>query len=175
MPKQTPPRTPRKSGPYQTPRLKPFMSNAGKHQLIDTSRAHSSWGTSTTSPGCSMPPPSLPPPFRQPAPPSSPSAMTQSSSAAWTHAEDDQLIFAKNQGKGWNSIQREYFPTKSPNACRKRYERLVSKRRHSYEQDEERVNRVLEQYMNSRESIWRRLAEQTGEHWEDVERIVSHD
>lgn len=78
---------------------------------------------------------------------------------------------ARAQGHGWGPIQRDNFPSKSANACRKRYERLVAKRRGS-DWNDERVDRVAAQYMELREQTWRPLAEAVGEDWREIEKLV---
>lgn len=90
----------------------------------------------------------------------------------WSAHDDEILLAARAQGHGWNQIQSRHFPAKTANACRKRYERLIAKRRGS-EWDNERIDRITRRYFDMRERMWRPLAEAEGENWEDVEKLVS--
>lgn len=94
------------------------------------------------------------------------------STGPWTSNEDDVLISARRRGEGWSQIHEKYFPGKSANACRKRYERLVHKQK-SDDWDDARLERLAIGYRELREEIWRPLAERTGEKWEHVEKAVS--
>lgn len=98
--------------------------------------------------------------------------LTHTSAGPWTSAEDQVLVSARRNGLGWSQIHEKYFPLKSANACRKRYERLVHKQK-SDDWDEARLGRLAFGYCNLREEIWRPLAERTGEKWEHVEKAVS--
>ena len=92
-------------------------------------------------------------------------------SAPWTTRDDDILLQARAQSHGWNQIQRDHFPNKTPNACRKRYERLTKRRGSDW--NDERMDRVTHRYMQMREQTWRPLADAVGEDWQDVEKLVS--
>ena len=48
---------------------------------------------------------------------------------AWTTEEDELLVLAKKKGMQWSAISEAYFPEKSGNSCRKRYEILRAKQR----------------------------------------------
>jgi hypothetical protein len=63
----------------------------------------------------------------QPYPRSSTSATTKGNrcSGPWSARDDEQLRQARQRGMSWVPIAREFFPTKSANACRKRHERLM--------------------------------------------------
>jgi len=63
----------------------------------------------------------------QPYPRSSTPATTKGNRSAgpWTARDDEQLRQARQRGMSWAPIAREFFPTKSANACRKRHERLM--------------------------------------------------
>ncbi|KAL2218606.1 hypothetical protein M432DRAFT_590676 [Thermoascus aurantiacus ATCC 26904] len=95
---------------------------------------------------------------------------TYPQSVPWPSRDDNLLIAARLQGLGWGQIQKEHFPTKTPNACRKRYERLIAKRRGS-DWDSERFERLGIRYRELREQTWRPLADAVGEKWQDVEKI----
>ncbi|KAL1954501.1 hypothetical protein VTO42DRAFT_1112 [Malbranchea cinnamomea] len=107
-----------------------------------------------------------------PATPGTPGLMqnTSNTSGPWSAHDDEILLQARAQSHGWNQIQRDHFPNKTPNACRKRYERLVAKRRGS-DWNDERIDRVASRYMQMREQTWRPLADAVGENWEDVEKL----
>ncbi|KAK4445570.1 hypothetical protein QBC34DRAFT_358082 [Podospora aff. communis PSN243] len=53
----------------------------------------------------------------------------RASPSGWNAEDDRVLIELRATGKNWNQIQREAFPGKTGDACRKRYERLME--RHS--------------------------------------------
>lgn len=72
----------------------------------------------------------------------------------------------------WGAIHEKHFPTKTANACRKRYERLMLRRRGN-EWDEDRTARLAVAYKEMREEIWSPLAQRLGERWEHVEKTVS--
>jgi hypothetical protein len=79
---------------------------------------------------------------------------------------------ARAHSHGWGQIQKEHFPKKTANACRKRYERLVAKRR-GPEWDQEKLERLSVEYNRLREQTWQTLAFAVGEKWQDVEKAVS--
>jgi hypothetical protein len=54
-----------------------------------------------------------------------PTTAKNTGSRAWSAKDDDILIQARAQGLNWNQIATKHFPNKSPNACRKRHERLM--------------------------------------------------
>lgn len=94
------------------------------------------------------------------------------SSGAWTAADDVQLIKARKHGLNWKQIRNTYFPNKSPNACRKRHERLLE-RREPDEWSQDRLQNLARNYMELRKDIWAPLAARTGERWNVVEQRVS--
>ena len=49
------------------------------------------------------------------------------SAGPWNAHHDAQLMRARWRGMNWASIAKEFFPTRSANACRKRHVRLVDK------------------------------------------------
>ena len=64
-------------------------------------------------------------------PPASPMGIFVAQTRAhgpWSREQDDLLMRVRTQGLGWAPIAHTYFPDKSPNACRKRHERLLEKR-----------------------------------------------
>ncbi|KAK4135254.1 hypothetical protein BT67DRAFT_269687 [Trichocladium antarcticum] len=88
----------------------------------------------------------------------------------WTAADDRTLIQARSGGQNWGDLQREHFPTKTANACRKRYERLVE-RRGVYDYSARRLETVASEYMTMRKEIWSGLAERVGMKWHVVEAL----
>lgn len=90
----------------------------------------------------------------------------------WTAEEDKTLLNARGQGHHWAQIQRTHFPSKTANACRKRYERLME-RRGIYDLDREKLEKVAHEYMGMRKEIWANLAARVGERWSVVEAQVS--
>lgn len=90
------------------------------------------------------------------------------SSGAWTVQDDQNLLAARQQGLNWAQIQSNYFPNKSPNACRKRHERLME-RKGADDWDNRKLERLAKEYMSMRKEIWQPLAARTGEKWIVVE------
>ena len=93
-------------------------------------------------------------------------------SGPWTAEEDAVLLEERSRGLAWDDIHNRRFPNKSGNACRKRHERLLAKARDT-DWDDNRVHNVLIIYNRHREDLWKPVAEQVGEKWEDVEKVVS--
>jgi hypothetical protein len=77
------------------------------------------------------------------------------------------------QGLNWGQIQANYFPSKTPNACRKRHERLLE-RKGADDWDNLKLQRLAKEYMAMRKEIWSGLAARTGEKWNVVEAKVSN-
>ncbi|KAI5458260.1 hypothetical protein BGZ63DRAFT_362921 [Mariannaea sp. PMI_226] len=92
----------------------------------------------------------------------------RASSGAWTPTDDQQLLNARMQGLNWGQIQANFFPTKTPNACRKRHERLME-RKGADDWDNQKLQRLAKVYMAMRKEIWSGLAARTGEKWNVVE------
>ncbi|EGS22304.1 SANT SWI3, ADA2, N-coR and TFIIIB'' DNA-binding domain-containing protein [Thermochaetoides thermophila DSM 1495] len=97
-----------------------------------------------------------------------PPVQHRASSGAWNPEEDAKLLQLRAMGKNWNQIQREAFPNKTGNACRKRHERLME-RRGQNDFDARRFERVCKEYMSMRKEIWQPLASRCGEKWQVVE------
>ncbi|QVM09357.1 hypothetical protein D8B26_004018 [Coccidioides posadasii str. Silveira] len=181
MPKQTPSRASKRSAPYPSSKAKtetpatPKEMNPLRASTPTVPHGLNPWQGHGSQ---SRPVPShiatypgrLSGAERQPvALPSSPMTPT-STSGPWSPRDDEILLAARAQAQGWNQIQRDHFPSKSANACRKRYERLIAKRRGS-DWNDERIDRLANQYMQMREQTWRPLADAVGENWEDVEKL----
>ncbi|KAK3357949.1 hypothetical protein B0T25DRAFT_499625 [Lasiosphaeria hispida] len=86
----------------------------------------------------------------------------------WTAADDRTLLSARARGQHWADLQRAHFPSKTANACRKRYERLME-RRGVYDYDARKLERIAKEYMTMRRQIWSGLAARVGEKWHVVE------
>jgi hypothetical protein len=93
------------------------------------------------------------------------------SSGAWNPQDDQTLMAARAQGMNWAPIQQSYFPSKTPNACRKRHERLME-RRNADDWDGSKLENLAKHYMGMRREIWTGLANITGEKWNVVEQKV---
>lgn len=96
----------------------------------------------------------------------------RSTSTPWNHADDLTLMQARHQGLSWAPIATKYFPSKTPNACRKRHERLMEKKNGSENWDPTKIEALAKAYTDVHEKMWRMLAERVGEKWEDVEKKV---
>lgn len=95
----------------------------------------------------------------------------RASSGAWTPQDDQTLLAARAQGLNWAQIQITYFGNKTPNACRKRHERLME-RKGADDWDNRKLERLAKEYMTMRKDIWSGLAARTGEKWNVVEAKV---
>ncbi|MCJ1383515.1 hypothetical protein MMC17_006629 [Xylographa soralifera] len=89
-------------------------------------------------------------------------------SSAWTYEDDELLILSRAQGMNWAPIANTHFPNKTPNACRKRHERLMEMR-NSEKWDGVRLEDLARFYVETRESMWTILAAKVGEKWQHVE------
>lgn len=94
-------------------------------------------------------------------------------SSPWNAEDDEILVRSRAAGLGWGQIQEQYFQAKSANACRKRFGKVMQKRKGG-EWDEASLRRLAIAYRDMRESIWKPLAEQLNEpRWESIEKAVS--
>ena len=93
-------------------------------------------------------------------------------SKIWTRENDDKLISARQKGLNWKPIADQYFPNKSANACRKRHERLMEKRKSNDSWDEPKMEEMAQAYFDLREQMWQTLAERVGDKWQNVEAKV---
>ncbi|KAF3762189.1 hypothetical protein M406DRAFT_347402 [Cryphonectria parasitica EP155] len=92
----------------------------------------------------------------------------RASSGAWNPTDDQTLLGARAGGQNWAQIQQNYFPSKTPNACRKRHERLME-RKGADDWDNRKLEIMAKEYMALRKEIWAPLAQRTGEKWNVVE------
>ncbi|KAF1833816.1 hypothetical protein BDW02DRAFT_361206 [Decorospora gaudefroyi] len=89
-------------------------------------------------------------------------------SSAWSTKDDETLIQARAQGLNWNQIGPKHFPSKTPNACRKRHERLME-RQNAEQWDGVKLDVLAQAYMDVRRDMWSILAARVGEKWQLVE------
>jgi hypothetical protein len=82
------------------------------------------------------------------------------------------LLVARAAHLNWGQIQLTYFPAKSPNACRKRHERLLERTRADNWDDALKLQHLGKEYMAMRKEIWSCLAARTGVKWNVVEAKV---
>ncbi|KAL9604768.1 MAG: hypothetical protein Q9219_000216 [cf. Caloplaca sp. 3 TL-2023] len=87
----------------------------------------------------------------------------------WTNHDDDQLKRARQQGLNWTAIAETYFPTKTPNACRKRHERLMEKIHANGSWNASKFEEVAKAYLEVREEMWKMVADRVNEKWSVVE------
>jgi hypothetical protein len=92
-------------------------------------------------------------------------------SSSWSAADDETLIRARAQGLNWNQIGPKHFPSKTPNACRKRHERLME-RQNAEQWDGVKLEVLAQAYMEVRQEMWSLLAARVGEKWQLVETKV---
>ena len=95
------------------------------------------------------------------------------SNKTWGPDEDERLLLERQKGLNWAQIAERYFPTKTPNACRKRHERLIVKNIAAGDWDSAKVEALAQSYMELREEMWKILAIKLDEKWEIVEKKVS--
>lgn len=93
------------------------------------------------------------------------------SSQKWNTIDDQTLLGARANGQNWAQIQQNYFPSKTPNACRKRHERLIECKG-ADDWEIRKLERFSKEYMALRKEIWTPLALRTGERWNLVEQQV---
>ena len=90
---------------------------------------------------------------------------------AWTPEDDLLLMKARSQSENWGPIALKYFPSRTPNACRKRHERLMEKQA-SATKDGVQLDNLAKAYIEVREEMWQILADKVGEKWPIVESKV---
>ncbi len=97
----------------------------------------------------------------------------RASPGAWRIQDDNTLVAARASGQNWSQIEAQYFPNKTGNACRKRHERLMARRKAESLENRNKAQRICQEYMTMRKEIWASLAARTGEKWSIVEKLVS--
>lgn len=100
-----------------------------------------------------------------------PMAQSRAASTAWSKEDDEALMNARASGLNWSQIQQRCFTSKTPNACRKRHERLIE-RKTADNWNKTDFERLSMEYMRMRKEIWAPLAAQVGEKWNVVEQKV---
>lgn len=95
----------------------------------------------------------------------------RSTSGTWPPEADEMLMAARARDMNWGPIQQMYFPNKSANACRKRHERLMSKKS-AAACTGRRMEKIAHSYIGLRKETWSPIAAQTGEKWYVVEQKV---
>lgn len=180
MPKHMNPRPPRKQGPYQIPSHHSNVgpsNNSRQYWTIPTPMLaggpmplHNVNNLSLTMPAHVNHIHSIPPTPKSP----TKAELSQVTTGPWPASSDELLLSLRAQALNWAEIQRHHFPTKSANACRKRYERILAKQRGAHEWNDEKMLRLSRGYRDMRKQIWTPLAEYMGcgESWENVERKV---
>ena len=99
------------------------------------------------------------------------SSNTERPSTAWSPEDDALLIESRAKGMNWQPIATGHFPSKTPNACRKRHERLMEKR-NAENWDGMKLEDLAKAYVECREMMWKILGEKVGEKWQHVESKV---
>jgi hypothetical protein len=94
--------------------------------------------------------------------------------SSWSAKDDGILIQARQQGLNWNQISPKHFPSKSPNACRKRHERLMERQNAEQWDGGVKLDVLSQAYMDVRREMWSLLAARVGEKWQLVEQKVGH-
>ncbi|MCJ1242873.1 hypothetical protein MMC30_000069 [Trapelia coarctata] len=89
-------------------------------------------------------------------------------STAWSQEDDTLLMRSRAQGMNWAPIAQSHFPKKTPNACRKRHERLME-RKNAENWDGVKLEDLARAYVESREMMWKIIADKVGEKWQHVE------
>ena len=93
----------------------------------------------------------------------------ESKSPRWSSEDDELLMRARREGLNWQPIASKYFPDKTANACRKRHERLMENADNTDAID---IDKLSKAYLDSREHMWKLLADRVGEDWQAVEAKV---
>ena len=97
----------------------------------------------------------------------------RSVASPWTPEDDARLKQARKDGMNWEPIAKTYFPTKTANACRKRHERIMDKMHNTEEWDSAKLEAMEIAYYNCRERMWKIVADEINEKWQNVESKVS--
>ncbi|KAL9119565.1 MAG: hypothetical protein Q9187_003879 [Circinaria calcarea] len=78
-------------------------------------------------------------------------------SIAWSAEDDERLIACRKENMNWGPIATQYFPSKTPNACRKRHERLMEKKKQEG-WDGVKLEELATVYLECHEEMWQLLA-----------------
>ena len=104
--------------------------------------------------------------------PRTPPPTDRQHNSAWSPENDTTLQELRQQGLNWTAIADHHFPDKTPNACRKRYERLMEKKQAADSWDGAKMEELGRAYAEMREQMWQILAERINEKWTTVETKV---
>ncbi|KAL8848996.1 MAG: hypothetical protein Q9221_006027 [Calogaya cf. arnoldii] len=85
----------------------------------------------------------------------------------WSDAAS--IALGASQGLNWQTIAETYFPQKTANARRKRYEQLMEKRNNIGDWNDVKFVEVARAYREVRKDMWRILADRVNEKWSVVE------
>lgn len=89
----------------------------------------------------------------------------------WSTGDDERLLQARAAESSWQLVAEKYFPGKTSNACRKRYERLVEKR-NVEDWDSQKRGELAQEYLKMRRELWEPLAAKMGVKWTVAEAKV---
>lgn len=103
--------------------------------------------------------------------PGSANSSTARHTSIWSTEDDNRLLQARAAESSWQLVSDKYFPGKTPNACRKRYERLVE-RRNVEDWDVAKRSLLAQEYLQMRRELWEPLAIKMGVKWTVVEAKV---
>lgn len=92
--------------------------------------------------------------------------------AIWSTGDDERLLQARAAESSWQLVAEKYFPGKTSNACRKRYERLVEKR-NVEDWDSQKRGQLAQEYLKMRRELWEPLAVKLGVKWTVAEAKVA--
>ena len=157
-----------KVGPVVERSLRHISNNASSSEGSMDTLIHKE--TSTNTQRRTPYPPVIP--LRRPNISSTASGIDRHLSCSWPPESDELLIRARQEGMNWQPIATKYFPNKTANACRKRYERLMKKRNSKEEWESARPEAVAKAYNDVREQMWKPFADRVGERWQVVEAKV---
>jgi hypothetical protein len=109
-------------------------------------------------------------------PPTDQAKLSSRSNTVWTEEQDNILFAARARNQNWNDIRDRYFPEKTPNACRKRHERIrMMREADEFRQGGSKFAELASAYCEYREQMWSSFAKESGFddiNWEILERRV---
>jgi hypothetical protein len=127
----------------------PLHPSQPPHAMTRQQRRH----TSSRADERRSPPPQLPEHVN-----SSSSSQPTRRSNVWSTSDDTQLVELRRLGKHWRAIS-QHFPTKTDNACRKRYERLLQFKNKELGIQDAVAYLVIELYKKSSVVFWEDFAQ----------------
>jgi Myb-like DNA-binding protein len=98
---------------------------------------------------------------------------TARTSMVWSEEQDDLLWAARAENQHWSELCARHFPDKTPNACRKRHERLREMRK-AKRYEWARFPELTSAYVEVREEMWKMLVDRLEEKmdWKVIEKTV---